>query len=191
LGCYAAQIYSYLLTFLGNLSVTSSRVKLSFLWTAGLLKLDPKGCTETSATDYQPTLHNIPEDRRYHGIRLLVQTRKYEHYANAQQCNSTYVRFLLSPFKLFEQYIPAIMKTKLMPCSYTRVPQDSHWRESIEVTSENPQLTADTIEKSRAAKISNEIFELYGTQKFITVFTKTRYSTSCTLIVYFSFEMGS
>jgi hypothetical protein len=76
-------------------------------------------------------------------------------------------------------------------CSYMRVPLRSHWKEYIEVTSENHTATTDTMEESRAAQISQENFALYGTQKFITILTKTRYSTSCIFIVHFSLEMRS
>jgi hypothetical protein len=30
------------------------------------MKMGPIGCTETSATNYQSALHNMPEDRRLH-----------------------------------------------------------------------------------------------------------------------------
>jgi len=35
-------------------------------WTASLLKMEPISCPETSVTDYQLTLRNIPEERRLH-----------------------------------------------------------------------------------------------------------------------------
>ena len=61
LGRYAAQIDSQLPTFRDNLSVSSSRIKQ--LWP---LNTGPTGCPETSESNYQPTLRNIPEDQRSH-----------------------------------------------------------------------------------------------------------------------------
>jgi hypothetical protein len=56
-------------------------------------------------------------------------------YAITFQTQSTYVCFLLSPFKRSERHVHTIGETKLVSCSYLRVPLDSHWREYTEVTS--------------------------------------------------------
>jgi hypothetical protein len=85
---------------------------------------------------------------------MLGQPRKSKHYVNAQQCNRTYVSFLLSPFKYFKEHLHDIVETKLVSCSYKymRFPLDSHWREYIEVTSGNHTATTDTMEESRDAQ---------------------------------------
>jgi len=36
---------------------------IPFPWTAVPLKMGPKGCPETSLTNYQSTLHHFPEVR--------------------------------------------------------------------------------------------------------------------------------
>ena len=63
LGFYAAQIGSLSQTFWHNLSVPSTKIKLSITW---VVKLGPIGCPETSLTNHHSTPHNITEDRRSH-----------------------------------------------------------------------------------------------------------------------------
>ena len=63
-------ILGYYVAYGGN-SLTTFREKLS------VLEVGPIGCPETSVRNYQPTLRNIPEERRsyicYFGIfRLFV-----------------------------------------------------------------------------------------------------------------------
>jgi len=60
--------------------------------------------------------------------------------------------FSFPPFKHSEQHVHDIAETKLVSCSYMRVPLDSHWREYIEVSSENHTATTNTMEESRAAQ---------------------------------------
>jgi hypothetical protein len=56
--CYAEEIVSKLLTFRDNLSVPFPKCCLNLE--------DGTRCAETSVTYHQSTLHNIPEERRYH-----------------------------------------------------------------------------------------------------------------------------
>jgi len=62
LGCYAVLIGIYLSTFRDGLSVTSSRNTEDGTDTP--LKMGLICCPETSVSNYQSTLRNIPEDRR-------------------------------------------------------------------------------------------------------------------------------
>ena len=59
LGYYTAYSGNFLLSFRDNLSVSSSRVKISWL-----LKTGPIGGPETAVRNYHYTLSNIPEERR-------------------------------------------------------------------------------------------------------------------------------
>jgi hypothetical protein len=64
--CYTAYVGS-LPTFRDSLSLPSSRVKQSkknFSWTAWHLKTGPLECPEMTVNNYQPKLHNIPEERK-------------------------------------------------------------------------------------------------------------------------------
>jgi hypothetical protein len=62
MGCYAALSGGSVLAFLHNLSVQSSRVKMS--WTSWPLKMGRISCQEKSVRNYHPTLRNIPEESR-------------------------------------------------------------------------------------------------------------------------------
>ena len=67
LGCYAAQIGSYLPTFRDNPSVPFLKVMQSKKnWTARLLKMGAMGCPEISVNNDNSTLRNIPEEPRSH-----------------------------------------------------------------------------------------------------------------------------
>jgi hypothetical protein len=59
---------SFVLTFWVNLSVPSSRVKLSF-WTVWPLKVVPIGCAKKSVWNYHSTLRKIQKERRSHLCR--------------------------------------------------------------------------------------------------------------------------
>jgi len=63
LGYYAASSGNSVLTFRDNLSVPSSRVKLSKSWS---LKMGPIACTEMSERNYHSMLRKIPKERRSH-----------------------------------------------------------------------------------------------------------------------------
>jgi hypothetical protein len=72
LGCYAAYIGGWLLTFQDNISVPSMRVKHSM--TPWPLKMGLRSCPKTSVIKYQSTLRNNPEEQTpylHHGRRLL------------------------------------------------------------------------------------------------------------------------
>jgi hypothetical protein len=62
LRCYTVLVGSWLSSLQDNLSVPFSKVKQSKKnWTASPLKMGPVGCLETSVTNYQSTLCNIPK----------------------------------------------------------------------------------------------------------------------------------
>jgi hypothetical protein len=67
-GCYGASSVNPLQTFRDNVSVPSSKVKRSS-WISWPLKMGPICCPETSAIDYDSTLRNIPEERRFYQRR--------------------------------------------------------------------------------------------------------------------------
>jgi uncharacterized protein YodC (DUF2158 family) len=78
-----------LLTFRGNLSVTSSEVQV---------KMGPIGCPETSVNNYQSTLRNIPEERRSNLYRCgSLKSRNYKETGRKRSCHK---KDSIQPFEL-------------------------------------------------------------------------------------------
>jgi len=65
LGCYAANSGNALPTFRDNLSVPSSGFKNLLLGDFLPLKMETKGCPETSVSNYNYSPRNNPEERSY------------------------------------------------------------------------------------------------------------------------------
>jgi hypothetical protein len=63
LGHYAARSRNSVLTLVGKMSVTLSRVQ-KYSWFPGPLKTEKIVCPETSVRNYHSTLRNIPDERR-------------------------------------------------------------------------------------------------------------------------------
>ena len=77
LGFCAVQIGTLSQTFRDNLSVPSSKTKLSIAWA---VKMGPTGCPEMSLTTCRSALRNNPEERRSHwhcGGNLKSRTLQY------------------------------------------------------------------------------------------------------------------
>ena len=82
-GMFCSLIGSYLLTFRYNLLVPSSRVISTWPLKTGLV-----GCPETSAPNYQSTLHNIPEKWRsqFYSKKYQLIKQREENQWDATEC---------------------------------------------------------------------------------------------------------
>lgn len=63
--CIHSYIYIYILMFV-------KQSKKNTFWTASPLKMGLTYCPKTTVTNYQPTLHNIPEEQRPQTVRCAI-----------------------------------------------------------------------------------------------------------------------
>jgi hypothetical protein len=70
-------------------SVSNTKDVWSYSWTVLPLKMGPIGCSETSVTNYQSTLGNIPEQRRSQALSCLSFVIRFTRHS-LYNCRSWY-----------------------------------------------------------------------------------------------------
>jgi hypothetical protein len=167
------EIGSSLPSFRDNLSVLSSRVmqpNRHFSWTAWPLTIGPIGCLETTATNYQSTLRNNPEEYRSHlrrgeNLKLLVFNVTYRVILHSI---ANHTKSLYSPDLVYLAVLPQLYSIRHYNVSRLWTETKSKGNGCTQFVNTIPETFWMDYEKSGTR---DKIF--HSTSKYTTIFSRS------------------